>query len=321
MKQFIFNKTGKVKNLKLVEASLPEVKEGEVRVKNKYIAINHSDVLYRNGTYPLEKYPSKIGLSGGGIVMEIGSGVESFNIGDQVVYASGFLGSYAEYINIDANFLVKIRDIPLNVAVAGYLTGLTAHYLLQRAYKAKKGDIILIHGITGAVGHILYQWAKSLELNVISTVGSKHKLNEAHNMGYKKVILNNDKDFIAKIMKLTDSKGVNAVYDCYGQKFLEKNCKILTYLGILVNYGDVTGMINKINPVLLWQKSLFFTKTNISVYKANRLELLLSSAELFQKIKDKTIVPKFKTIKFADIPKGHKEIEKRKVIGTIIAEI
>jgi NADPH2:quinone reductase len=121
-------------------------------------------------------------------------------------------------------------------------------------------------------------------------------------------------------MNLTKNNGVNAIYDCYGQDFFKTNCQILGFLGLLINYGDVTGMVKDFDVSYIWSKSLFYTKPHLSIYKGNKAELALSADFLFKQIKDRVITPQYTAITFDNIPKAHEMLNNRKSTGSIIAK-
>ena len=319
---YVAKRKGDYKSLKLVKEELREIRENEVRIKQHYIGINHMDVHHRDGTYPQEKYPTPLGISGAGEIIKIGSKVKDFKVGEKVLYGTHFLGSYAEEVNIDANYVVSDNELRLDVALSSLVPGLLAHSLIYRAYKLRDKDIALVHGATGNVGHILCQWLRHLNVHVIGTVGHKKKFAMAKGFGCTDVLDHTSEHYAKSVMSLTDAKGVNVVYDCFGDKYFQKNCQTLTYFGILVNYGDITGVISKeFNPALLWSRALFFTKPNLSVYKGNRMELVLSAAEVFSKVKNNDIKPQFTTFDFKNIHKAHKAIEDRQVVGNIIVKL
>mgnify|MGYP003328710585 CR=1 FL=1 len=321
-KAFLLKNTGKSDALQLVDFKLPDPTDNQVQIQNSYIAISHMDVHHRNGTYTVSELPKIIGISGCGTITKIGPNVTEFKPGEKVIYGTNFIGSYSQTININQNCLIGMPNgVPEDMAVASYVPGLTAHYLIYRAYRIKQNNIALVNGACGSVGHILCQWLSSLGVNVIGVVGNDSKVTAAKSYGCKFVINHETEDLSKRVLELTKNQGVNVVYDCYGKNAFEKNTETLTCLGLLVNYGDTTGLIDNFDVTKLWGKCLFYTKPNLSVYKGNRMELVLSVDSLYQNIKDKNIRPVFTTVNFNEIPKAHDLLESREKIGTIIARV
>lgn len=321
-KAFLLKKTGTSDVLKLTNVNLPDPAADEVRVRNSYIAVSHMDIHHRNGTYSLSTFPRVIGISGCGSIVKLGAGGKEFQVGEKVVYGTNFVGSYSEEVNIKQNCLIGMPDgIAEDTVVASYVPGLAAHYLIYRTYKVTKNSVILVNGATGSVGHILCQWLSSIGAYVIGVVGNQGKVSAAKSYGCKYIVNHGEEDVVARVMELTKNCGVNVIYDCYGKSFFEKNTQMLSPLGLLINYGDVTGLIDNLDVTKLWDRCLFYTKPNLSVYKGNRMELVLSAESLFKNIIDKVLNPIFTTVNFKDLPKAHALIESGKNSGTIIAKV
>ena len=93
------------------------------------------------------------------------------------------LGHILEERNIPENIAVKLpKGISHKVAASIMTKGLTTFYLLNKTYKVTTRDTVLFHAAAGGVGQIFTQWAKSIVVKVIGTVGSKHKIEVAKKM-------------------------------------------------------------------------------------------------------------------------------------------
>lgn len=71
--------------LKIVEIDVEGPKKGEVLVKITDTAICHTDAFTLSGEDPEGVFPAVLGHEGGGIVVEIGEGVTSVEVGDHVI--------------------------------------------------------------------------------------------------------------------------------------------------------------------------------------------------------------------------------------------
>ncbi len=321
VKAFFLKNTGG--KLKLTNYGIKDPAPNEVRVRNKYCLVSHMDTHFQSGLYGLEKYPAILGTSGAGEVVRVGNQVKNFSIGDKVVYGTGFLGSYSEEVNIKESLLISApNNLPLELVAASFVPNLMAHCLIFRTYRVSKVNQILVSGATGAIGHILVQWLRSLKIrNVIGVVGSDKNLANAKKYGCNYAVNYNDKDLLEKVSKWTKRQGANVVYDCYGRNMFKKHFFMLSYLGLLVNYGDVTGLIENLNPITFATKSLFYTKPRLSLYKNNRAELILTAEEGFKKLRERIVVPSYNVVDFKDIEKIHKSISTNRTQGIILAKI
>ena len=213
MKSIKVTNTGGPEVLELEEITLDKPGADEVQIEHVSIGLNYIDTYHRSGLYPLQ-LPTGIGLEAAGIIKEIGSNVSNFSVGDKVAYAAAPLGSYSTHRNYPSKNIVKVPDnIDLEIISSAMTKGMTTFYLLHKTYVPKKGETVLFHAAAGGVGQFFCQWAKSLGLKVIGTVGSQEKIEIAKKYGCDEVINYSKEDFAKKVMELTDGKGVSVVYD------------------------------------------------------------------------------------------------------------
>ena len=77
MRQVWIPKTGEPEVLEVREASDPEPKAGQVRVRVRASGINFADILARMGLYPdSPKLPTVVGYEVAGTIDGVGEGVE-----------------------------------------------------------------------------------------------------------------------------------------------------------------------------------------------------------------------------------------------------
>ena len=119
---------GSVDVLKIEETDLREINLNEVLIKHEYAGLNFIDINQRKGTYPLKKLPSIMGMEASGTIIQIGSNVTRFNIGDKVTHCMN-LGSFSSIMLLPESKVIKLRqEIDLKVAAAA-----TLHSTLNRS--------------------------------------------------------------------------------------------------------------------------------------------------------------------------------------------
>ena len=320
MKAVKIKKAGGTEVLELQDITLRKPVKNEVVIEHVAIGLNYIDTYHRSGLYPLI-YPSGLGMEASGIIKEVGSDVTNFSIGDKVAYASVPLGAYSTHRIFKTNSLVKVPDeIDLTLAATLMTKGLTTFYLLYKTYPVSSGQTILFHAAAGGVGQIFCQWAKSLGVKVIGTVGSDEKINIAKQNGCDEVINYSKDDFAKKVMELTNGKGVPVVYDGVGKSTFENSVKCLETRGMMISFGNASGALDPINvPKSLQPKGLFFVRPSMGQYLHTREELNEASKTLFEKVgSGKIKVEIFKKYKLDDIKQAHIDIESRKIIGPAV---
>ncbi len=293
---------------------------GQVLVRHRAVGLNYIDVYHRNGTYPVS-LPATPGMEAAGIVEDVGSGVDDFRPGDRVAYATGPMGAYAESRIMPADRLVHVpQGISDDQAAAMMLQGLTAQYLLRRTYPVKAGDTILVHAAAGGVGLLLCQWAKHLGATVLGTVGSEDKAALALANGCDHAILYRRENFHQRVMELTQGSKVQVVYDSVGRDTFDQSLDCLAPLGMMVSFGQSSGMIPPFDISQLGARgSLFLTRPSLMAYTANRSDLLKGADELFKMVAtEKLKVSVRQRYPLKEAVQAHVDLEARKTTGATI---
>lgn len=311
--------TGGPEKMVWVQVERPKPGPGQVLVRNTAIGLNFVDTYYRSGHYPIA-VPFTPGSEGAGVVEALGSRVKGFKVGDRVGYVDP-VGSYAEVLLRPVERLVKLpKGIDDRTAAAVLLKGMTAEYLLDRTYKVKKGETILVHAAAGGVGLILCQWAKALGAVVIGTVGSDEKAGLAKKAGCKYVIVTSRARFVDEVKKITKGKGVSVVYDGVGRDTFMDSLDCLRPLGMMVSFGSASGPVAPFDIGILSKKgSLFLTRPTLFTYTAKSEDLQQSARDLFKAIQKGIIkVSINQTYALKDAANAHKDLEDRKTTGSTL---
>lgn len=306
--------------LKITNKDTPKLQANEVLVENKSIGLNFIDTYHRTGLYPIP-LPSGIGLEAAGVVKEVGPDVKLFKAGDHVSHASMPIGAYSELQIMPEAKLVKVpKSINFEKASAITLKGMTCEYLLHRAYKAKKGEVLLFHAAAGGVGQLFCQWAKALGCTVIGTVGSDEKIQIAKKNGCDHVINYSIQDFAAEVLKITNGKGADVIYDGVGEKTFEKSLEAIKLRGMFISFGNASGPVKTIDlKKHLAPKAIFFTRPSVMPYTATREELELSAGRVFEAMESKKIkIDIFKKYSLDEARKSHEDLESRKLLGPAV---
>ena len=262
MKAIRISQYGGAEVLSFEDIDVADPGEGQVRITIEAAGVNFIDTYHRTGLYPLN-LPLTLGLEGAGIVNAVGAGVSDLAEGDRVAWKS-VAGSYAEQVVADAAEVVKIpSDVATKTAAAVMLQGLTAHYLVNSTYPIREGDTCLIHAAAGGVGLLLVQMAKMRGARVIGTTSTEEKAALARGAGADDIILYTERDFEADVLHLTDGQGVEVVYDSVAKATWEKSINCLKPRGYMVFFGNASGPVPPIDPLLLSQQgSIYLTRPN-----------------------------------------------------------
>jgi NADPH2:quinone reductase len=292
---------------------------GEARVRQTAVGLNFIDVYHRSGLYKLA-LPAVPGSEAAGVVEDVGPGVTEVMPGDRVAYA-GVVGAYAQARLIRADRLVRLPDeIADRAAAAMMLKGMTAQYLLRRTHRIESGDAVLIHAAAGGVGLIACQWARHLGATVIGTVSSEEKATLAREHGCEHPVVTAREDFVARVKEITGGRGVRVVYDSVGRDTFERSLDCLQPLGLMVSYGNSSGPVAPISPLLLSAKgSLFLTRPTLMAYTARREDLLATAAELFDVVRSGAVQVEIRqAYALRDVALAHRDLEARRTTGSTV---
>jgi len=305
--------------LELADVPVPQPKPNEAVVKVAASGVNFIDAYHREGRYPVP-LPFVIGQEGAGTVSAVGAEVKTVKEGDRVAWTS-VMGSYAEYVAVPADRLVKFpATVSEREAAAIMLQGMTAHYLAFTTFPLKRGETALVHAAAGGVGLLLVQMAHNIGARVIGTVSTEEKAKLAREAGANDIIFYTKDDFEIETKRLTDGKGVDVVYDSVGKTTFLKGLNILRPRGMMVLFGGSSGAAPSLDPIVLTQKgSLFLTRPSLNQYIATRAELEMRANALFQLIADKKLKLRIEHIYRLDqAQQAHRDLEGRKTTGKLL---
>jgi len=298
--------------------------EGEIRLRQSAVGVNFIDTYHRSGVYPVKPGPEGYfipGMEGVGRVDAVGPGVTDLKVGDQVCYCNGPMGAYAEERLIPAAKVVKYPAQLEDEKVAGMmLRGLTVWYLVRALHELKAGETVLMHAAAGGVGLIFCQWARHIGATVIGTVGSEEKAKLARAAGCTHTVLYKSTDWVAKVRELTGGKGVAVAYDSVGKDTTMGSLDCLATRGLLVSFGNASGVAPAIEPGLLASKgSLFLTRPRLGDYVGQREKYVLASNELFDLVTKGIIkIDIGQSYGLAQAAHAHSDLESRTTTGSTI---
>jgi zinc-binding alcohol dehydrogenase family protein len=162
--------------LRDIELPTPVPGERDLLVRVKAAAVNPVDVKTRNRTPPDHVDPVVLGFDAAGTVEAVGSRVQGFSIGDDVIYAGSLVrpGAYAEYQVVDERIVGPMpRRLTYAEAAALPLASITAWEMLFARLGIVEGEgnaALLVIGGGGGVGSMAIQLTRRVTaLTVIAT--------------------------------------------------------------------------------------------------------------------------------------------------------
>ena len=232
MKAAYINRYGNINDVQLDEQSKPVLTENDVLIKVHAASINPLDLRVLEGEFkailPVQ-FPFILGNDFAGTVVQIGSSVTQFKIGDEVYAKTDTNGGFAEYTVVQQSSLaLKPQNISMELAASLPLVSLTAWQALVEIAKVRAGQKVLIHAGSGGVGSIAIQLAKHLGASVATTTSGKNA-QWVKALGADIIIDYKTTDFEQVL------KDYDVVLDTQGGKILEKSLNVLKRGGRVIS--------------------------------------------------------------------------------------
>ena len=310
---------GGPENLKYIDVPTPEPKEGQALVQVEAAGVNFIDVYYRMGLYKTPETPVMLGNEGAGTVVAAGPNA-AIAPGTRVAWAMA-RGAYAEYATVPVSALVPLPDdIGFEQGAGAMLQGMTAHYLTRSTFPLQPGQTCLVHAAAGGAGLLIVQMAKLAGARVIGTVSTEQKAQLARAQGADEMILYTKQDFLEEVKRITGGHGVDVVYDSVGHTTFHKSLDCLRPRGMMVSFGQSSGPVGPIDPLLLSQKgSLFLTRPTLTHYISDANDLQWRAGELFEWLRTGRLHLHIqKAYPLAEAAQAHRDLEGRKTTGKLI---
>jgi NADPH2:quinone reductase len=314
----LVRETGGPAVLRLEPTPSAEPAPGQARVAVAAAGVNFIDVYFRTGLYP-RPLPYVAGLEGAGVVEVAGEGV-ALRPGDRVAWASA-PGSYASHVVAPAAQLVPVPEgVPLDVAAASMLQGMTAHYLVHGCRTTRSGDLALVHAAAGGVGLLLIQLLVQAGATVIGTCSSAEKEKLAREAGAAHVVRYDRQEFADEVRRVGGGRGCDVVYDSVGQATFEGSLRSLRPRGLLVLFGQSSGPVppfdlGRLNAL----GSLFITRPSLAHYTADRAELELRAGAVLGAVAGGRLAVRIGArFPLAEAAEAHRALEGRRSTGKVL---
>lgn len=212
----------------------PNVGAADVLVRVHAAGVNPLDLKIRDGEFKAilpYRVPFVLGNDLAGVVVEVGSAVTRFSVGDEVYARPGKdrIGTFAELIAVHQDDLAaKPATLTMQDAASLPLVALTAWQALVERAQVRPGQKVLIHAGSGGLGTIAVQLAKHLGAHVASTAGTEN-VDLVRSLGADVVVDYKKQDFATVL------RDYDVVLDSLGGETLTKSLRVLKPGGKVVS--------------------------------------------------------------------------------------
>ncbi len=250
MKAFVARNRGGFDQVEQIETEKPAPAKGEVLLKVKASSLNPADlkvVSGKDGGRFVHAWatPIRLGFDFSGELVELGKGVNSWSLGDQVFghlpYSTlNSKGSLADYVSVKANEIArKPAEVEHIQAAATNTAALTAWQAMFSVAKLQKGQKVLINGASGGVGCFAVQLGRHIGAEIWGTCSSKNS-EFVKSMGADHVIDYREQS-IADL-----GQSFDMVFDVASNMGYSKAAPFMTKSGSYVTLGPSASLIQGI---------------------------------------------------------------------------
>jgi NADPH2:quinone reductase len=326
MRAIVVTQLGGPEFLKEQEMPMPSPDgQNDLLVQVGASGLNPIDYKIRRGAFAKDReMPFILGYDVSGVVRGMGRSVVGFSPG-QEIYASPSLkrnGANAEYVCVDARTAApKPRTLGHVDAAALPLVTLTAWEALVLRARIQSGEIVLIHGGAGGVGHIAIQLAKLHGARVLTTASRPESIELCQRLGADVVINHQKEDFVGVVERETRGLGCPVIFDTVGHEVFTRSLDCLAVNGRLITCvgtpsDKIPQKLFRINATLLFE--FMGAPTFYGVRPEMQGEILLAASQLVESGKLKPHVSR--VLSLGQVAEGHRLLEAGHVTGKLVVE-
>ena len=315
-------------NKKLVwaEVANPVIKDDEVLVQIHAAALNRADLLQRQGKYPSPAgCPEGMGLEIAGVVVEVGSAVTNWKIGDRVCALLGG-GGYAEYVAVKYDMLMPIpKGLSMTEASALPEAYATSYLNLFLEGHLEAGQTAFIPAGASGLASVAIPMAKAFGARVITSVLSD-KISEKIKPLGADVVINSTTQCVEKILAEEEKNGtpVNVSMDCLSGETLGKSLPYMARGGYWIVISTLAGIETTVQLRPLLTKGLHLVgsmlRNRTPEFKAYILSELVRN--VWPKIEDGTIKPSiYKVLHITEAEAAHAILKRGENVGKVVLNV
>ncbi|MGE8320236.1 MAG: NADPH:quinone oxidoreductase family protein [Comamonas sp.] len=240
---------------------------GQVRLAVHHAGVGFALKLFVAGQYqrkpPLPFVP---GTEAAGVVIEVGEGVAHLAPGQRVAAALDW-GAFAQEAVVSADTVYPVPEaLPLRVAAALPITYGTAWAALEWRGQLQPGEVLLVHGASGALGMAAVQIGRAMGAVVIATASTEAKRAAALANGAHHALPADAQALPAAVKALTGGRGVDVVFDPVSGDLFDASLRCTAPGGRMLCIGFASGRIAQVPANLLLVKNVAVIGFNYGLY-------------------------------------------------------
>lgn len=303
------------------DTTTQQLEDDEVLIQVQAAGVNFRDLLLILGSIPW----TTPGFEGAGVVVRTGPGVSDLQPGERVYYATLGGGSFATHVRVPSWRVFKIPDgLSATDAASIPVAYATAVVAVLHVGRLRKGESILVHAGSGAVGQACIVLAQHVGARIFATAGSPAKREFLHKtFGIPPAHIFNSRtpDFREGILCATDGRGVDVIINSLSGSLLQETWSLMANFGRFVEIGKRDLLQNSYLTMGPFDRNVSFSGVDLRAYFEQRPEELRDClAEVTDLLHRGIIVPirPVNTLPVSQFGMGLRKLQSGQNIGKIV---
>jgi len=339
MKAVVLEQPGEAEQLVYKDVPKPQLEDPHhVLVQIKACGVAYRDIIERRGGHPLLQTPIIQGHEFSGEIVEVGSAVRRWQVGDRVInrytdscgscdecvggderrciqltqmYGLVTNGGYADYALVNERGLERLHDDVSYEEGACIMSAVAvAYHNIVNRIEVRPGETVLVTGASGGVGLAALQVLKLIGATAWAVTSSEDKVEVLKEMGADHVIVN-DGASIHKAVRSILPQGVDAAVDCVGSATLGSVLKSMKRIGRVAVIGTISP-----EPLSLKLGSLVVNGLTVKGSDGNTRQAIRESMALVAA--GKLSIRIDRKLPLAQAAEAHRMLENRQAVGRIL---
>ncbi|KAL8922238.1 MAG: hypothetical protein Q9208_005317 [Pyrenodesmia sp. 3 TL-2023] len=295
----------------------------EIVVRVGAVGMNFRDLLLVLGSLPWHAP----GLEGAGIVARVGSGVQDLQVGDRVFYIVHEAGM-ANFIRMSSSRAHRLPNgLDMADAASMPVAYSTAMMSILEVGRLRRGETVLIHSASGAVGQACIMIAQRAGARIFATAGSAEKrefVAQTFGIPTTQIFSSRTPDFKDGILQATDKRGVDVVVNSLSGHLLQQSWDLIAENGRFIEIGKKDLLENSYLPMRHFDRNVTFTAIDLRKAITARPEAVkewLSSIALMVEGQDITPIRPVTRVPISKVETGMRKLQSGQNIGKVVVTV
>ncbi|XPT04817.1 hypothetical protein M3J09_013889 [Ascochyta lentis] len=300
-----------------------ELGADEIIFRVAAVGVNFRDPLLVLGSLPWHA----LGFEGAGVVARVGTNVKDLHVGDRVFYVIS-LGGMANFVRISSMRAHRIPDSLAMVDAASLpIVFSTAIVSVIEIGRLRKGQTVLVHSASGAVGQACIMLAQQIGARIFATAGSTEKrefVAKTYGIATTDIFSSRNSDFKQRILQATDGKGVDLAANSLSGDLLQDTWDLIAENGVFVEIGKKDLLENKYLPMRNFDENITFSAIDLRKFAAARPQVVkewLSTIVCMLEGQEIMPVRPLTSVSISQVKDGLRKLQSGTNIGKIIATV